>query len=850
MTGLRKIVGWGQVHRRTFVILATIAVAALGLTALYRLLHTVRPHEIRAAFGALSPGQIAGALLFTAISYLMLTYYDRFALAVIGRKLTWRTYGLASFTSYALSHNLGLALLTGGSARYRIYSAAGLGAGEVGSVIALAGFSFWNGIFLLAALAAIASGHAMPFLSHTLSPHWLHLAGLVALMLCLVPPLLVPLGVKAVDVAGWRTPVPGPAQSAAMTAIAILDMTAASAALFVLLPAPDPALYPAFILGYSLAIITAFISHVPGGLGVFEAVMIATIPGDKAQLLAALLVYRAVYYFLPLLFAALLLAWRERNAWSGPATAIGDAGRSLFRETAPPLLAVLVFAGGLILLLSVATPAETHRMHLLRHFVPLPFVEASHFAASLAGTLLLFVAPGLLRRLDGAFIVTRALLLAAIVFSLAKGADYEEALTLLGIFAALQASRSAFYRKTALMEAPLSAGWVISALTALIASAFVGFFAYKHVAYADNLWWQFSMKGDASRFLRASVGAAILVAGLAIWRLFVPSHRAPRIDKVDFDQLGPALALTDRADALLVFSGDKRLLVAAEGDAFLMYSVKGFDWIVMGDPVGSEERWSDLLWRLREEADNAQGGLLLYQISSACLPYAIDLGLSIVKYGEEARVELDKFTLEGPGAKSLRHAVRRAEQQGSEFSIIAASEVASHIAALQAVSDDWLHSKGQREKAFSLGSFDPDYIMRFPCAVVRVEGRIVAFANVFATSNRSEMSVDLMRHSQDTPYGTMDFLFVRLIQYAQAGGFRWFTLGIAPLSGIDGRKLAPAWARGAAFVFRHGEALYSFGGLKSYKAKFATQWEPRFVAGPRGVSFARAIRGVHRIISQ
>ncbi|MDO9367371.1 MAG: bifunctional lysylphosphatidylglycerol flippase/synthetase MprF [Sphingopyxis sp.] len=850
MTTFANAAAWGQRNKRILSIGAALLVAAFGLAALFRLLHSVRPPQVRHAFDALSAGQIGAALLLTAASYLMLTLYDRFALHVIDRKLPWRTYALASFTSYTLSHNLGLALLTGGSARYRVYRAAGLTGGEIGSVIALASLSFWNGVILLAGLAALASTHILPFFDWGLSLHWLHLAGLGVLTLCVIPLLLRHFGLKAVEIGGWRTPLPNLQRSAAMTAVAALDLAAASAALYVLLPAPDPAAYPAFFLGYALAIIAALISHVPGGLGVFEAVVIATVPGDKAQLLAALLAYRVVYYLLPLLVAALLLAWHESKAWRPPAKELAQAGQSLLRDLAPPLLAALVFAGGLILLLSGATPADVSRMHDLKPILPLPFVEASHIAASLSGTLLLFLAPGLLRRLDGAFAATRALLLAAIVFSLAKGFDYEEALILSAICAALQWSRTAFYRTTSLLDAPLSSGWIVAAMTAVMASAFAGFFAYQHVAYTSSLWWQFSLNGDAPRFLRALFGIAVLVAGLALWRLLAPSSRASGDTNVTLDQLGPALAAADHSDAFLAFTGDKQFLLADEGDAFLMYRVQGANWIVMGDPVGREDGWADLLWKLRERADAAQGRILLYQISAACLPPAIDLGLSIVKYGEEARVDLTAFSLTGPQAKSLRHSERRAVQEGAEFAIIRAAEVPQHLAELKAVSDDWLDAKKQREKAFSLGSFDPAYLTHFPCAVVRVDGRIIAFANILATPNRAEMSIDLMRHARDVPYGVMDFLFVRLIQHAQAQGYRWFTLGIAPLSGIDGRKLAPAWARGAAFLFRHGETLYGFEGLRSYKAKFATHWEPRYIAGPRGMAFARGMTAVHHIVSR
>lgn len=850
MTQLEKAVLWSRHNRRLLSIAAALAVAAAGLAALFRLLHSVRPHEIRRAFDALSAGQIGAALLLTATSYAMLTLYDRFALRIIGRPLSWRIWGLASFTSYTLSHNLGLALLTGGSARYRIYRGAGLSGGDVGSIIALASLSFWNGVILLAGVAAATSRRIPPFLAGGLSLHALHLAGLAVLATCLIPLLLRHFGLKAVEIGGWRTPLPNAKYGATMAAVAALDLAAASAALFVLLPAPDPAVYPAFFLGYALAIVAALVSHVPGGLGVFEAVVIAAVPGNKAELLAALLAYRVIYYLFPLLLAALLLVRHESKAWRGPAREMAQASQSLLRELAPPLLAALVFAGGLILLLSGATPAEADRMHALRHIVPLPFVEASHLAASLSGTLLLFLAPALLRRLDGAFVATRALLAAAILFSLAKGGDYEEALILSAICAALQWSRPAFYRTSSMLNAPLSAGWIAAALTAVMTSTFAGFFAYKHVAYDSSLWWQFTLNGDAPRFLRALFGIAVLLTGLALWRLLGPSARSRAPHDVAYDRLAPAMAIAGHSDAFLAYTGDKHFLVADEGDAFLMYRVQGSSWVVMGDPVGREQRWPDLLWRLRERADAAQGRVLLYQISAACLPIAIDLGLSIVKYGEEARVDLAAFSLAGSQAKGLRHAERRAVQAGATFEIVAAADVPALLPELEAVSKDWLDAKKQREKAFSLGSFDADYMQHFPCAIVRIDGRIAAFANILATPNREEISVDLMRHRRDIPYGVMDFLFVRLIQHAQAEAYRWFTLGIAPLSGIDGRKLAPAWARGAAFLFRHGEALYGFEGLRSYKAKFATHWEPRYIAGPRGMAFALGIAAVHNIVSR
>ena len=117
---------------------AVVAVAALAFAALHGLLHEVHWRDVRHAFRAISLWQIAGALALTIGSYVMLTLYDVLALRIIGRPLPYRTAALASFTSYTLSHNLGFALLTGGSARYRVYSAAGLDTADIVKVVATA----------------------------------------------------------------------------------------------------------------------------------------------------------------------------------------------------------------------------------------------------------------------------------------------------------------------------------------------------------------------------------------------------------------------------------------------------------------------------------------------------------------------------------------------------------------------------------------------------------------------------------------------------------------------------------------------------------------------------------------
>jgi phosphatidylglycerol lysyltransferase len=163
------------------------------------------------------------------------------------------------------------------------------------------------------------------------------------------------------------------------------------------------------------------------------------------------------------------------------------------------------------------------------------------------------------------------------------------------------------------------------------------------------------------------------------------------------------------------------------------------------------------------------------------------------------------------------------------------------LPALRSVSDLWLGGKSGREMGFSIGRFDRDYLAHFDLAVLWQDGRIVAFANLWKTVSREELSVDLMRHLPDAANGVMDFLFVRLMQWGKAEGYQRFNLGMAPLSGLSGQRLAPVWSRLGHAIYGHAGHFYGFSGLRAYKAKFRPQWRPRYIAGPPGLAALRAL---------
>jgi len=299
----------------------------------------------------------------------------------------------------------------------------------------------------------------------------------------------------------------------------------------------------------------------------------------------------------------------------------------------------------------------------------------------------------------------------------------------------------------------------------------------------------------------------------------------------------------------VALTGDKRLLFHEAGDAFIMYQLSGRSWIALGDPVGPRERHEELVWRFRELSDRHGGRSVFYQVSAERLALYVDLGLSALKLGEEARVPLGGFSLDGSARAELRTQRRRAQKDGATFEIVAPGDIARLLPELRRISDAWLEDKAAAEKGFSVGFFSETYISEFPIAVVRTEGSISAFANLWATQDHEELSVDLMRFGPDAPRGAMDYLFIELMLWGQAQGFRWLNIGMAPLSGLETHPLAPAWHRVGNFIFRYGEHFYNFDGLRRYKTKFLPVWEPRYLVAPGGLQLPRILLDVSVLIA-
>jgi phosphatidylglycerol lysyltransferase len=827
--------------------LLILALFAVALRVLHDTLAQYRYRDVIRYLDALPIDQILLAAALTLLGYLVMTGYDTLAFRYIRHPLPYFKIALASFIGYAFNNNAGFSGLVGGSLRYRLYNAWRLTAVEIAKVIAFCTVSFWlgfvllGGIFFLTTPPDIPPSIHIPFAS-------IRLLGIVLLLPAVGYMLWIAIRREPVRIKQWEFELPSAGLFVAQLATSCLDWIIAASVLYILLPDSLPLTFGRFLGIFLLAQIAGVASNVPGGIGIFEAIILVFLAPffSASALLGALVAFRVIYYLLPLLVAILLLATHEIiEKREGVAKAWRIFGRWA-PGIAPQLLAFTTFIGGAVLLFSGATPTLPGRIGFLRRVVPLPLVELSHFFGSVAGAALLVLARGLQRRLDAAYHLTVLVLGTGILFQIFKGGDFEEAIILAVMLFALVASRRHFYRKASLLNEGFGPGWIAAILLVLISSAWLGFFSYKHVEYSRDLWWHFSFRADAPRFLRASVGVVGLLLLFSIQRLLRPAAEEPDPPTMEeVERAAAVIADEKNSQANLALLGDKPLLFSPTGRSFLMYGVEGRSWIAMGDPVGDDEEKQELIWRFRELCDLHAGWPVFYEVQRQNLHFYLDLGLTLLKIGEEARVKLHDFSLDGGDRKWMRKMLRRVEAESCTFEIVDAAPIVDE---LRVISDSWLAEKSTREKGFSLGFFAELYVSRCSVAIVKKDDRIVAFANLWEGAGE-ELSVDLMRHLPDAPSGVMDYMFVNLILWGQQRGYAWFNLGMAPLSGLENRSLGTLWNRVGALAYRFGENFYNFQGLRQYKEKFDPEWEPMYLASPGGLALPRILTNLAALIS-
>ncbi len=774
---------------RRLPLLLAVAVTAVSILLVWREANTVGLAGVEAAVANVEPHALVLALLFTAVSFLALGVYDVVAVRTVapGRVSPWLA-GATGAAAYAVSNALGFPLATGGLVRYCIYRSQGLDGADIGRVVGTAWLALWFGFAAVIGLAmafAPPGSTTLPGLDNTTQ----RLAGLG--LLAVVGGLVAAMALARREprILGVPFPLPSASGSLVHLAAGIVDVAAT-------LPPDAVTSLPVFAVVFSAATLAGILAHTPGGIGAFEATIIAGLGlAGRADAVAALVMYRVVYTALPFLIATAALAAIEVHRGRD---ALGERFATGF-HIAGPLLAMSsasLVGGSAIALLCVALGWWPD------HVAAEPG-EAVRAAAGIAGIMLLSVARGLLHRQARARRASLLLLPTGLAAALSLGLGTGSIAAVAVLSLALYAGKPAFYRGNVRRSEHGPAGIRLS--------------------------------GVATAWL-ARLGFREVTAGPSA------TEEIPRAVET-------LVAQSPRASAALAFLGDKRFLVSPDGSAFLMYAVSGRSLVALGHPVGDPQRATELAWAFRELADRLDARPVFYQIGAETLPTYLDMRLSVLKIGEVARLDLSTFSMAGTAKQNLRNARRRLEKDGLVFSLVPAAEVPALLDEMQAVSDAWFAGKSGGEKGFSIGCFDRDYLSRFDAGVLRRDGELVAFANLWRGADKAEMTVDLMRYRPGVSRIIMDGLFVELILTAQAEGYRWFELGPAPLSGLVDHRLASWWNRIGSFIYRQGEEYYNFEGLRTFKQKFGPEWTPLYVACPGLLDTPKALVDLTALIA-
>jgi uncharacterized membrane protein YbhN (UPF0104 family) len=302
-------IGWNRIG-----IVLSVAIITVAAIALYRILRSIDAAEVLDALASTDWRDFSLAALFVAGGYFTLTFYDLFALRSIGKThVPYWAAALASFTSYAVGHNVGASVLTGGAVRYRIYSAWGLNAIDVAKLCFLAGLTFWLGNATVLGLGILYAPLAASAIDQL--PAWLNRTGAIAILILLAfyvrwvwqhPRIIV--GHRS----DWKVTLPGGPLTLLQIGIGIVDLGFCALAMYMLVPEEPNISFVTLAVIFVSATLLGFASHAPGGIGVFDAAMLVALwQFDKEELLAGLLLFRLLYYIVPFGLALLILGMRE-----------------------------------------------------------------------------------------------------------------------------------------------------------------------------------------------------------------------------------------------------------------------------------------------------------------------------------------------------------------------------------------------------------------------------------------------------------------------------------------------------------------------------------------------------------
>ena len=296
------------------------------------------------------------------------------------------------------------------------------------------------------------------------------------------------------------------------------------------------------------------------------------------------------------------------------------------------------------------------------------------------------------------------------------------------------------------------------------------------------------------------------------------------------------------------YSADKLFFFSSSGNAVISYGISGAICIALGDPVTSnDQEFKAALAEFIDFTETNGWKVALHQVSQKHLSIYKEMKLNAIKIGEEAVVDLTNFSLENPGMEQIKSVCNKLKKHGYKTEFYSPPLSNELVYKLKLVSDEWLNIGKHRERRFTLGAFDENYIKNTPVITVEdANNKIYAFTNLIPDGVSGQATNDLMRRLKD-PYGAMDFIFVNLFATLRDQGYTSFSLGMAPLVNTKIDKNLPLIERALRVAYENLNTLFSYKGLYTYKQKFMPKWEPLYIVYKSSTSLPQILFAFTRL---